>query len=562
MTFVASRSVLLRTIAFKSIGPGTLLRGRTAGFCSASLLYAGRGSAPLRHSIVLPRGPSSPVWMSKSGTPNLQHRKPRPAGPEASSSAARTYSTRGGGRSSNTVIFLVATGLAVAGVAYYAFLRPSDAGPQPAQPTPEANMALDAINKRLREKESVHPVGGGSVVAKYEMNYIPSNNPFEDRHDEKRSLSGNRFYFGMYDGHGGWEAATLVQEYLTAYVAYEVEAAVGAKELPLDAKLTPEQHKQRKELIDKAITTAYERLDADLLNGSLVLPGTSDKASLADQMRASFAGACALMAFIDGKDLYVALAGDARAVLGRRAKWGWETVQLSQDQTPRNPEEYRRLLLEHPGEEFSVVVRGRVLGGLMPSRAFGDSRYKYSIDVMTKLLGTATSRNMPRNYLTPPYVTAKPVIVHHELDDRDSFMVLATDGLWDNLGNEEVVEMVADLLEKRKPTSLNQPGLYAKLDTNSATHLIRNSLGGSEQERVNWLLNLQAPISRQYRDDVTVTVVFFDREALGGRKPAEGPEGEMMVVDPKKGDPKTKKPRLATWLQMAESERAKARAKL
>lgn len=37
---------------------------------------------------------------------------------------------------------------------------------------------------------------------------------------------------------------------------------------------------------------------------------------------------------------------------------------------------------EHPADEANtVIMRGRVLGGLEPSRAFGDSRYKWSREV-------------------------------------------------------------------------------------------------------------------------------------------------------------------------------------
>lgn len=180
---------------------------------------------------------------------------------------------------------------------------------------------------------------------------------------------------------------------------------------------------------------------------------------------------------------------------------------------------------------------------------------------MGKLLGTATARNMPRNYLTPPYVTASPVIVHHELDSRDAFMILATDGLWDTLPSEDAVAMVADLIEGARPTSLAEPTIYTKMDSNAATHLIRNSLGGRDHGRVQQLLRLQPPISRRYRDDVTVNVVFFDREVLetGSKGDAQQAEGEMMVVDPRKGDPKTKKPRFQQWLKMADAERARSR---
>jgi pyruvate dehydrogenase phosphatase len=37
---------------------------------------------------------------------------------------------------------------------------------------------------------------------------------------------------------------------------------------------------------------------------------------------------------------------------------------------------------EHPADEAqTVIMRGRVLGGLEPSRAFGDARYKWSAEV-------------------------------------------------------------------------------------------------------------------------------------------------------------------------------------
>ena len=41
-----------------------------------------------------------------------------------------------------------------------------------------------------------------------------------------------------------------------------------------------------------------------------------------------------------------------------------------------------RIQSEHPADESQNVVRnGRILGGLEPSRAFGDSRYKWPREV-------------------------------------------------------------------------------------------------------------------------------------------------------------------------------------
>lgn len=88
----------------------------------------------------------------------------------------------------------------------------------------------------------------------------------------------------------------------------------------------------------------------------------------------ALSGSCALLAYVDtaAQDLYVALAGDCRAVAGywveKEQKWRVEV--LSDDQTGRNPRELERIQSEHPASERDDVVRrGRILGGLEPSRA-------------------------------------------------------------------------------------------------------------------------------------------------------------------------------------------------
>lgn len=111
-------------------------------------------------------------------------------------------------------------------------------------------------------------------------------------------------------------------------------------------------------------------------------------------------------------------------------------------------------------------------------------------------------------------MTAKPVIKHHRVDlHHDRFLVLATDGLWDRLSDAEVVDIVSKYAGKPQEKS----SVWSNEDKNAATALIRNALGGKNEAKVASLLALDAPLSRRYRDDITVVIVWFggsDREWL------------------------------------------------
>lgn len=71
-------------------------------------------------------------------------------------------------------------------------------------------------------------------------------------------------------------------------------------------------------------------------------------------------------------------------------------------------------------------------------------------------------------------------------------------------------------------------GLSIKpLDANVASHLIRNALGGTEygieHTKISHLLTLPAEIVRMFRDDITVTVIYFDADYLRSVSPSAHP---------------------------------------
>ncbi|KAF9349461.1 hypothetical protein BGX26_012244 [Mortierella sp. AD094] len=398
------------------------------------------------------------------------------------------------------------------------------------------------------------------LILGYCVNQVASNNPIEDdlsRHVVRgKDGSIEKVFFGVFDGHGGWCCSQKVALELAPTVATELE---GVKD-PHDINAVME-----------AIENGYLKLDDKIVNETVkkVLEFPSRPLACSSLLPA-ISGSCALMAYIDvkEKDLYVACTGDSRAVLGVCEKSAtnkdghvWKAVPLSFDQTGRNRWEVRRLQEEHPGEENTVVMRGRVLGGLEPTRAFGDARYKWTLDIQERVFQLFPSYRQPhRNYHTPPYVTAKPVVKHHKIRPEDRFLVMATDGLWDKLTSDEVIQLVGELLDGKigeERLELDREGLKSIKDkiqsikglvtgkkgdqneeepeltpanlppkgpisqvrqftfkdrSNASTHLVRNALGGGDEGKLAATLSIPAPMSRVYRDDITVTVVFFGQQ--------------------------------------------------
>ena len=73
----------------------------------------------------------------------------------------------------------------------------------------------------------------------------------------------------------------------------------------------------------------------------------------------------------------------------------------------------------------------------MPTRAFGDYRLKYKEFNSSEFTGSRGYRHELPNY-HGPYITHKPDIRVHNVSPDDKFLLLSTDGLWDEMKLEEV----------------------------------------------------------------------------------------------------------------------------
>ena len=135
------------------------------------------------------------------------------------------------------------------------------------------------------------------------------------------------------------------------------------------------------------------------------------------------AGCTAVVAVITGGNLVVANAGDSRCIFCRKGR----AVAMSRDHKPLDHDESARIFAAG-----GYVQDGRVNGSLNLSRALGDMEYKQRSDLS------------PKQHA----VTAFPEIFKCKIHKDDEFVILACDGIWDVMTNQEAVDFVRERIGK------------------------------------------------------------------------------------------------------------------
>lgn len=145
----------------------------------------------------------------------------------------------------------------------------------------------------------------------------------------------------------------------------------------------------------------------------------------ADTETAGYDSGCtAVVSLVRGRQLVVANAGDSRCVVCRSG----QALDMSLDHKPEDEAEYSRI--RNAGGR--VTKEGRVNGGLNLSRAIGDHAYKRNKDLELK----------------DQMITSLPDVKTLEIDPAtDEFMVMACDGIWNNMTSQEVVDFVKHELD-------------------------------------------------------------------------------------------------------------------
>uniref|UniRef100_M4B5W0 PPM-type phosphatase domain-containing protein n=1 Tax=Hyaloperonospora arabidopsidis (strain Emoy2) TaxID=559515 RepID=M4B5W0_HYAAE len=229
------------------------------------------------------------------------------------------------------------------------------------------------------EVETCPPINP-HVHYRYGVSQMQGRRPYmEDRHTAVADLNGDptQSFYGIFDGHGGDGAANYCVQAMCQNVIRE-----------------PSITKEPAE----ALKSGFLRTDQEYLQIA--------------NSKNSEDGTTAVVVFTQGNEMFVAHAGDSRAVLVHRSG---DVSVLTSDHKPNRPDERRRIQ-ELGG---SVVFWGvwRVEGILAVSRAIGDRMLK-------------------------PLVVAEPEVKELTRTEEDQYLVLASDGVWDTVSNDEVAQLV------------------------------------------------------------------------------------------------------------------------
>uniref|UniRef100_A0A8C6U0X4 protein-serine/threonine phosphatase n=1 Tax=Neogobius melanostomus TaxID=47308 RepID=A0A8C6U0X4_9GOBI len=253
------------------------------------------------------------------------------------------------------------------------------------------------LDKPKTEKHSAHGDGNG---LRYGLSSMQGwRVEMEDAHTAVVGLPhglADWSFFAVYDGHAGSRVANYCSGHLLEHI---LSGGTDFGSNPCSV-----------EGVKDGIRSGFLNIDEYMRSFSDLRQGLDRS------------GSTAVCVLLSPSHLYFINCGDSRAVLCRDGTVGFST----QDHKPNNPREKERI--QKAGG--SVMIQ-RVNGSLAVSRALGDYDYK------------CVDGKGPTEQLVSP---EPEVCVLERVDEGDEFIVLACDGIWDVMSNEELCEFVRSRL--------------------------------------------------------------------------------------------------------------------
>ena len=220
-----------------------------------------------------------------------------------------------------------------------------------------------------------------------------------------------------------------------------------------------------------------------------------------------FSGTTLCCCFVLGDILYIANIGDSKMILGKFYtnfnKWKAYSLSVAHS-------------LEHPAENARITARGgrieRIRNKL--GREVGPLRV-FDNDFESNKPGLNMSRSIGDNFAKKLGVCYEPDITKYKIKKDDKIIIIATDGLYNCLSNEEIINIVGKFYaDNKKPEEAAKSLIeIAKIKCNQKIIEKRKKMMESiskkniNSRRLNTESDEEKNIS--YLDDITCIVIFL-----------------------------------------------------
>lgn len=306
----------------------------------------------------------------------------------------------------------------------------------------------------------------------FSMAVVQANQVLEDQSQIESGPFGT--FVGVYDGHGGPDAARYVCDHL-----FRNFQAISAE--------------SRGIVTAETIQRAFRQTEEGFTGVVSELWSTRPQIATV--------GSCCLVGVIFKQTLFIANLGDSRVVLGKKvgSTGGIAAIQLSTEHNANNEDIRQELKELHPHDPQIVVLKHgvwRVKGIIQVSRSIGDVYMKharYNREPISAKFRLPEPMHMP-------IMSAVPTILTHTLQPNDFFLIFASDGLWEHLTNEKAVEIV-----------------HSHPHAGSAKRLVKAALQEAARKRemrYSDLRKIDRKVRRHFHDDITVIVLFLNHDLI------------------------------------------------
>ena len=253
-------------------------------------------------------------------------------------------------------------------------------------------------------------------------------------------------FMGVLDGHGYY--GHEVSEYIKENLPMDLNRVLKTKKVNLLKDDLSEIIKQTFEMENNSLLR-YKQIDSNL------------------------SGSTCVSVIYTKEKLIIANLGDSRCILGKKINNEWKTEHLTRDHKPSLPEEAERI---------------KSYGGRIRPMKDEDGNFIGPLRVYMKekdIPGLAMTRSFGDYYASTAGTISIPEVSEYKFIPEDKFLILASDGLFEFMESNEVVNIVSEYYEKNDIVGCSE-FLY-------------------KESYRKWIYEEEDTV-----DDITIILVFFE----------------------------------------------------